>query len=44
MESTLAFLSDLASHIPCRRLVFAKRPDIVDYVQNQLEGIALVAP
>ena len=44
MESTLAFLSDLVSHIPCRRLVFAKRPDIVDYVQNQLHGIALVAP
>lgn len=44
MESTLEFLSDLASHIPCRRLVFAKRPDIVDYIQNRLEGIALVAP
>jgi len=44
METTLAFLSDLVSHIPCRRLVFAKHPDIVDYVQNQLEGIALVAP
>jgi hypothetical protein len=44
MESTLAFLSDLVSHIPCRRLVFAKCPDIVDYVQNQLEGIALVSP
>ncbi|THJ24690.1 MAG: hypothetical protein CAF45_003890 [Nitrospira sp. CG24E] len=44
MESTLAFLSDLVSHIPCRRLIFAKCPDIVDYVQNQLEGIALVAP
>ena len=44
MESTLAFLSDLVSHVPCRRLTFAKCPDIVDYVQNQLEGIALVAP
>jgi hypothetical protein len=44
MESTLAFLSDLVSHIPCRRLVFAKRPDLVDYVQDQLEGIAVVAP
>jgi hypothetical protein len=44
MESTLAFLSDLVSHVPCRRLIFAKCPDIVDYVQNQLEGIALVSP
>jgi hypothetical protein len=44
MESTLAFLSDLVSHVSCRRLIFAKCPDIVDYVQNQLEGIALAAP
>ena len=44
MESTLAFLSDVITHIPCRRLAFAKQPDIVDYVQNQATGAALVMP
>lgn len=44
MESTLAFLSDLIAHVPCQRLAFAKHPDVVDYVQNQLTRTALVAP
>jgi len=43
MESTLAFLSDLIAHVPCRRLAFAKHPDVVDYVQNQLARTTLVA-
>jgi hypothetical protein len=43
MESTLAFLSDLIAHIPCQRLTFAKHPDVVDYAQNQLTRISLVA-
>ena len=43
MESTLAFLSDLIAHIPCQRLAFAKHPDVIDYVQNQLTRTALVA-
>jgi hypothetical protein len=43
MESTLAFLSDLITHIPCQRLAFAKHQDVVDYVQNQPTGTALVA-
>lgn len=43
MESTLAFLSDLIAHIPCQRLAFAKHPDVVDYVQNQLTRTLLVA-
>jgi hypothetical protein len=43
MESTLAFLSDLIAHVPCRRLAFAKDPDVVAYIQNQLTGTALVA-
>lgn len=43
MESTLAFLSDLIAHVPCRRLAFAKHPDVVDYIQNQLTRTALVA-
>ena len=42
MESTLAFISDLIAHVPCRRLVFAKHQDVVDYVQNQLTGTSLV--
>jgi hypothetical protein len=44
MESTLAFLSDLIAHVPCQRLAFAKHPDVVDYVQNQLTRTSLVAP
>lgn len=43
MESTLAFLSDLIAHVPCQRLVFAKHPDVVEYVQNQLARTTLVA-
>ena len=43
MESTLAFLGDLIAHIPCQRLAFAKQPDAVDYIQNQLTRTALVA-
>ena len=43
MESTLAFLSDLIAHIPCQRLAFAKHPDLVDYIKNQLTGTVLVA-
>lgn len=43
MESTLAFLSDLIAHIPCQRLAFAKHPDVVYYIQNQLTRTALVA-
>jgi hypothetical protein len=42
MESTLAFLGDLIAHVPCRRLAFAKQPDIVDYILNQPTGTALV--
>lgn len=44
MESTLTFLGDLMAHVPCQRLAFAKRPDVVDYVQNQRTRTALVAP
>ncbi len=43
MESTLAFLSDLIAHVPCQRLIFAKQPDVVDYVQNRLTRTALAA-
>lgn len=43
MESTLAFLSDLIAHVPCQRLTFAKQPDVVDYIQNQLTRASLVA-
>lgn len=43
MESTLAFLSDLIRHVPCRSLAWTKQPDIVDYIQNQRTGTALVA-
>ncbi|MEK7236792.1 MAG: hypothetical protein AAB242_09225 [Nitrospirota bacterium] len=43
MESTLAFLSDLIAHVPCRGLACAKHPDVVDYVQNQPTRTALVA-
>jgi hypothetical protein len=43
MESTLAFLSDLIAHVLCQRLAFAKHPDVVDYIQNQLTRTALVA-
>lgn len=43
MESTLAFLGDLIAHIPCRRLTFAKQPDVVDYIQSHLTRTALVA-
>lgn len=43
MEATLAFLSDLIAHVPCQRLAFAKHPDVVDYIQNQLSGTSLVA-
>ena len=43
MESTLAFLSDLIAHIPCRRLTCAKHSDVVDYIQNQLTRTVLVA-
>ena len=42
MESTLAFLTDLTAHVPCRQLTFANQPDVVDYVQNQPTGAALV--
>ena len=42
MEATLTFLSDLIAQVPCRRLAFAKQPDIVDYIQNQLARTALV--
>lgn len=43
MESTLSFLSDLIAHISCRRLTFAKQPDVVDYVRNQSTGTTLIA-
>lgn len=43
MESTMAFLSDLIVHVPCLRLTFAKHPDIIDYIQSQPTGTALVA-
>jgi hypothetical protein len=43
MEFTLAFLSDLIAHVPCQRLAFAKHPDVVDYILNQLTRTALVA-
>jgi len=43
MEATLALLSALITHVPCRRLSFAKHPDVVEYVQNQLTRTALVA-
>ncbi len=43
MESTLALLSDLVLHVPCKSLTFAKHPDVVDYVQDQLTGTSLVA-
>jgi hypothetical protein len=43
MESTLTFLNDLITHIPCRQLSFAKHQDVVDYVQNQPARTALVA-
>lgn len=43
MESTLAFLSDLIDHVPCRRLAFVRHPDVVDYVRNQPAGNTLVA-
>ena len=43
MESTLAFLSGLIAHVPCRRLAFAQHPDVVDYILNQLTRTALVA-
>jgi hypothetical protein len=42
MESTLAFLTDLTAHVPCRQLTFANQPDVVDYVQNQPTGAASV--
>ena len=44
MESTLACVSGLIAHVPCRQLVFAKQPDVVNYVQNLVAGTALVAP
>jgi hypothetical protein len=43
MESTLAFLSDLITHVPCQRLSFAKHPDVVEYIQNQVTRTELVA-
>jgi hypothetical protein len=43
MESTMAFVSDLIAHVPCQRLRFAKQPDVVDYIQNQLTRTTLVA-
>jgi hypothetical protein len=43
MESTMAFVSDLITHVPCQRLRFAKQPDVVDYIQNQLTRTVLVA-
>jgi hypothetical protein len=43
MESTMAFLSDLIAHLPCQQLTFAKQPDVVDYIQNQLTRASLVA-
>lgn len=42
MESTLAFLGDLIAHISCRRLAFAQRQDVVDYVRNHVTRTALV--
>jgi hypothetical protein len=42
MESTLAFLTDLTAHVPCRQLTFSNQPDVVDYVQNQPTGAASV--
>lgn len=42
METTLAFLSDLVLHIPCKSLAFAKNPGVVDFIQNQLAGTSLV--
>ncbi len=42
MEATLAFLSDLVLHVPCKSLAFAKHPDVVDFVQDQLAGTSLV--
>jgi hypothetical protein len=42
MESTLAFLGDLIAHIPCRRLAFAQRQDVVDYVRDHVTRTALV--
>lgn len=43
MESTMAFVSDLIAQVPCQRLTFAKQPDVVDYIQNQLTRTTLVA-
>ncbi|MDH5346705.1 MAG: hypothetical protein OEW13_02265 [Nitrospira sp.] len=43
IESTMACLSDLIAHVPCQRLTFAKQPDVVDYIQNQLTRTTLVA-
>lgn len=43
MEATLAFLDDLIHCVPCRRLAFAKQPDIVDYVKDRFAGTALVS-
>lgn len=42
MEATLAFLSDLVLHVPCKSLAFAKHLDVVDFVQDQLAGTSLV--
>lgn len=42
MESTLAFLGDLIAHISCRRLAFAQRQDVVDYVRSHVTRTALV--
>jgi len=43
MKSTLAFLSDLITHVRCQRLTCVKHPDVVDYVQHQLARTTLVA-
>ncbi len=42
MEATLAFLGDLVLHVPCKSLAFAKHPDVIDFVHDQLASTALV--
>ena len=44
MDSTLAFLSDMIHHVPCRSLAFLKQPDIVDYLDHQSADLSLVSP
>jgi hypothetical protein len=42
MESTLTFLDDVIRHVSCTQLTFAKHPDVVEFLAQQVTKPALV--